>query len=63
MLCSEKWVIMLYAVLTAAMQFRDHDHMKALVKKNEHTEDWLAAYIHVLRVLETDFYGSGGLST
>lgn len=61
---SEKRVRLLYAVLTAAVkrleQCRD---LKALVKRYAQSEDGLTAYIYVLRVLEPEFDGSGGLSS
>lgn len=51
---------MRFTVLTTVVLSRD---LKALVRRYEQTEDIRAAYIHVLRVLETTFQGSGGLST
>lgn len=51
---SRKWVRMMYVVLSAVVQSRD---MKALVKWYDHNADGRAAYIHVLHVSETEFYG------
>lgn len=51
---------MLYAVLTLAMQSRG---LKASTMRYAQTENGHAAYTHVSDILETEFYGSGGLST
>lgn len=49
-----------HAVFTAVVQSHD---LKALVWRCEQHEDGRVAHIHVLRVPETEFHGSGGVST
>lgn len=50
---------MLYADLAPVVQSRD---LRALVKRCEQSEDGRASHFHVMRDLETEFYGRGGLS-
>lgn len=51
---------MLYAVMSAVVQLRD---LQAHVKRYEHNEDQRAVSIHALCVLDTELFGSSGMST
>jgi len=56
---TKRWVSILFSVLSTLVKSKD---LQAVVKKYSRTRGRRAAYLHVLDILDTKFYGTGGKS-
>lgn len=57
---SEQWVFLLFKILTCVIASKE---LKAVLRQYKATKDGRAAYLHILQVLESEYYGSTGLCT